>query len=331
MKTTKQITKDQVIELLPKTTSLIYVDYTDSLDEHHDLIQKCIHEGNFNCLYEAINDWYSDSQFDGIWDYMNDLRTKLENQFGLTEEEVEEIIDEYEDEIKDEIYSRCDDDTLKDLIRNTSNPIAHYDTGYEIPFETWNLTEAELRLERIKLKKFLQIKTSSYDSDLDMMISQSNGGSLLIYFKLDINDFINNENKDFKSIKFTNAHIGIIDHYQGGGDITELHGHEFILPYGKENVFLEKTIKYNWTYEIAGMCHDWCDSTEYEFSFENVGEVEKSNTNNLLEQEEKYNQVYKNGECSTGDMDINRHRNTEYINNYPCGTKCKDCGTFWID
>lgn len=35
--------------------------------------------------------------------------------------------------------------------------------------------------------------------------------------------------------------------------------------------------------------------------------------------------------CTFGDMNYSRHADKEYINDFPCGSKCKKCGTFWID
>lgn len=326
--------KEEILKFLPETTSLVYVDYGDSLDEHCDIIQKCVHESNFDTLYERVNDWYMECELDGIAEYIKELKKDLKNNYQLTEDEAQEIIDENDDEIRDEIYDRCDDDIIKDLLGNTSSPIAHYDTGYYMDSGSWNWSDAEVRLERMKIKKFLQIRNSDNDYNIDMMIRQASyGGYLLIYFKMHIDDFINYENLEgeVKSIKFRNAHIGIIDHSVGSGDVTKLHGHEFVLPYNRKNVFLEKTIKYNWTYEIAGMVRDWCDSTGYEFSTQDIGEIEASATNDYLERERQLNEVYKSGKCTTGDMDINRHRNAVYVNDYPCGTRCKDCGTFWID
>ena len=59
--------------------------------------------------------------------------------------------------------------------------------------------------------------------------------------------------------------------------------------------------------------------------------IVESETNKLLEQEKKYNDTWKKGECTFGDMDITRHKNTPYQNDFPCGNKCTSCGTFWID
>lgn len=327
---TLQITLEQVLTLLPTSTTLVYVDYRDNLDEQTELIQQCINEGTFDALYEEVTEWYRDTEWDGLSYYLTELKSDIESTFNL--DDATDIMEQYEDEIRDEIYNRCDDDILKDLLKNTRSLVAHYDTGYEMEGGSWKWSDAEVRLERIKIKKFLQIKDSYFDSNIDMMISQASyGGNLLIYFQIDdLQEFIDNFNGT-KSIKFFDAHIGIIDHYNGSGDITDLPRHEFILPFNKDNVFLEESIKYNWTYSIAGMVSDWCESTQYEFLTEDVGKIQTSTTNNLLKQEQTYNETYKNGLCTFGDMDYNRHRNKEYINNYPCGTKCKDCGTFWID
>ena len=46
----------EVLELLPEKTSLVYVDYRDSLDEQPKLLQECIHNGNMDVLYEQLND-----------------------------------------------------------------------------------------------------------------------------------------------------------------------------------------------------------------------------------------------------------------------------------
>ena len=310
-----KVTLEQITELLPEKTSLVYVDYRDSLDEHTDLIQKCVHANNFDALYEKEDEWYGESAYQSIKDYTKQLRKDLRAKYDLSKSEAKELIEEYEDAIKDVIYSRCNDDTIKDLLRNTSGPISHYDTAYEVESGSWQWSEAEVRLERIKIKNLLSIKKSDYDAGIDMMIRQASyGGNLLVFFKMDVEDFIRNEqDPEIKSIKFKNAHIGIIDHCNGSGDCMEIPNHEFVLPYNQKNVFLEESIKYNWTYSIAGMVRNWCESTVYEFGHDDVGEVEVSTTNAHLEQEAKYNETYKEGGCTLGDMDITRHRNTSYV------------------
>ena len=55
-------------------------------------------------------------------------------------------------------------------------------------------------------------------------------------------------------------------------------------------------------------------------------------SNPALEREKELAEHYKKtGKCTFGDMNYSRHKNTSYRNDFPCGTKCADCGTFWID
>ena len=329
METQKKISLEQVVELLPSRVSLIYVDYNDSLDGHEEKIQECIHKRNFDSLVELVDDSFMEAEWAGLDYVLKELKDDIERAFDI--EDAQYILDDYEDEIRDAIYDRCDDDTVGDLLRNTGSIIAHYDTGYEVPGDSWSWSEAQVRLERIKIKKHLSIHHSDFDDDMDMMIRQASyGGQVLVYFKMDPKDFIDIED-GIKSIEFSDAWIGIVDHCNGSGDVMHLPKHTFTLPYNQENVFLEKTIKYNWTYSIAGMVSNWCDDTVYNFHTEEVGEIERSRANDLLEKEKQYNATFKAGGCTPGDMDIRRHRNVVYSNDFPCGNRCKDCGTFWID
>jgi hypothetical protein len=81
------------------------------------------------------------------------------------------------------------------------------------------------------------------------------------------------------------------------------------------------------------MTDDWCSSTSFEFGYkEPKKKIEmKSDLADIQKKNEEYEKVFKAGGCSSGDMNITRHRKTTYINNYPCGTRCGQCGTFWID
>lgn len=329
------ITLEQVKELMPEKVSLVYVDYNDSLDGHDQLVQDCIHAGNLDSLYENIDEWYQEAEWHGQEEVFRELAEDTIKKYDLEDSvhDVKEGIKEaWEDELRELMYDRLDDDTLKDLIRNTTNPTAHYDTGYYMESESWSWSEARVRLERMKIKKHLSITSSDYDKCLDIMIMQAGyGGGLFVYFKLDLDDFLKVP-EGTSSITFNNAHIGIVNHGNGSGDITDLPKHKFTLPFNRENVFLEKTIHYNWTYSIAGMTRDWCDSTDVTLGTEEVeGEIETSSTNDLLEQEKKYNETYRAGSCTYGDTNIDRHRNTKYVNEVPCGTHCPHCGQFWID
>ena len=80
-----------------------------------------------------------------------------------------------------------------------------------------------------------------------------------------------------------------------------------------------------------GVC--WCEGTNMELSVskEDLGEVVLSDKGEHMAREAKLDKTYRDGGCTAGDLKYERHRNTTYINEYPCGTRCKSCGTFFID
>ena len=75
------------------------------------------------------------------------------------------------------------------------------------------------------------------------------------------------------------------------------------------------------------------DTENVTFDMKSVGK-KKAKTSRVkiqMEQEEKYNEIFRAGGCTYGDMNMSRHRDVYYDNNFPCGNHCPHCGTFWID
>ncbi len=337
MKIKTKITWDQIFILIPGKTSLVYVDRNDCLDDHMDMLQRCIEEQSFEEIHEKINDWYWESENAGIDTYCIEIRDKIITDYEISEDEGDALMEEHRDQIRDTIYDNLTDTVLEDLLSNTGRLIMHYDTGYYMESESWSWKDYEIRHERIKIKKHLGIPSNeySYNDEIDMMIQQASyGGQLLIYFNLTQGfvEFIDNI-EDAKSVTFSNYVFGIIDHCNGSGDICDAQiGNKATFVLNTNNFFFEKSIKYNWTYSIAGMSEDWTDNTDVVISKE-IGfiDVEDSPQMILQKLEKMYNKTFKDGGCTFGDMDITRHRNTPYRNDFPCGNKCKDCNTFWID
>jgi hypothetical protein len=321
---------EEVKELIPDKVSLYYVDYRDSLDEYTDILQKCISNQNKEYLYEKVDDWFVDGA--DIEHYITELKGDIEQKYDINNADY--ILDEFEDQIRDTLYDRDDSDVLKDLMRNTSKIIMFYDTGYEMESESWSWTMSAVKKERQKIKKHLGIpaKQDTWDDQFDLMIRQASyGGTLEIYFRDNIEDYLEIE-KDCTKISFTNPTIGIVNHYNGSGDQADFYGLTITLPLNAKNIFIDKEVKYSWTYSIAGMCHDAYDDCKVQFiKGKNKKEIPLSSTNKHMEKETILNETYSKGKCTFGDMDYSRHRNQTYINNYPCGNKCLDCGTFWID
>lgn len=336
MITKEELTIEFVLSLLPKTTSLVYVNYDDVIPD--DVIQKCFDKGSLDYLYEKVDDWYWESASNSNSSYIGELFDKLydmtdgEQENSLTWIDIDNFIQENMDIIQDEIYNRCDDNTVRDLMNNTRGIICHYDTGYYMDSNSWSWSDAQVRLERYLIKKHLGLlNTSQYDEMIEELINNATyGGGLKIYFELDCNMLFNLEKA--KSIKFNNFNLGIVDHYNGSGHVVEGIDAQIVLPFDKDNLFLEKSIEYNWTYCIAGMCRDWCSNVETSLSEEELdATIEKSNTKQFILDEAELDAVFKSGSCTAGDKKLRRHRRLVYVNAGTCGTECLDCKTFWID
>jgi len=91
---------EEIKELLPKRTSLYYVDKNDDLDDHLGLLQECIESGEYDKLYSEIDDWYQDSPAYEFEYLDKKLANGICRKFDI--EDAEEIMEEYEQEIRDE-------------------------------------------------------------------------------------------------------------------------------------------------------------------------------------------------------------------------------------
>lgn len=330
---------EDIVKLLPENVELTYVDYRDSLKENIDVMQECLAANNYDKLDEYIDEWYNDMKHDAISEVLKQLVSDLADKYDISEEEAAEQIKAANEDysLTMEIEARDTSFPRNDLLRNTGSLPMEYSTGHYIEDGSWGWEDSEIQERVTEIKKLLSIETYNYDNDLNMMIREASyGGELVVFFSGELDDFITDDKTEIESLHFTNAHIGIINHSNGSGDICQLKGHSFTLPFKRENLFFEGSISYNWTYDIAGMITNWSEDTKLsiKYSAKGQGKGSKLPTSCLtghMEQERQYEETYKAGKCTAGDMNINRHRDVEYINDFPCGMRCPHCGTFWID
>jgi hypothetical protein len=318
--------KAEIIAYIEKHQPEVYWDYREELGKEQ--IEKII--SSKEGLLEVENE---------LWD------CNLEHICGLERDAVTEVLEyfaqqieaelgeqtEWEDDFKDWARDLISVDLdIKQLIKNTGDEIFFYDTGLE--FDGWGQSAAAYRLDRIIIKKALSITNSIHDSAIDMMLQQASyGGQLVVYFTSGIDDLLDISD-DMNVVIFKNAHIAIINTGNGSGDNCQINGHEFQLPFDRDNLKFERSISYNYTYDVCGMFSNWCDDTCFSFKHDEIAiEAPKSSLNAILERDRIYEATFKAGKCTPCDMKYTRHRNVIYINNYPCGNKCLDCGTFWID
>lgn len=330
-----EIQINQITELLPACVSLCYVDYREDLSHSIDRLQECISENSWDRLYEMLDDYVCHSQGDGLEAYKEELKNSIIRKFDLDKDEAYALVYEtYQEEIEEILYQRDDSDAVMDLLKNTGSFSLFIDTGFEIEEGSWGWSRSEQTLWLKKIKHRLKIESGAWDDAIRLMLSQANyGGQLVIYFYDTVKNLITDNDKDWKSVMFSNPVIAIINTGCGSGDHTRLTGHRFRVGFNRKNLFIDRYFKYNYVSAVCGMSQNWCKGSVTEFSFDSTQERKSASSPLAAQarQDRKYALIYSQGKCTFGDMDINRHRDTFYINDFPCGNKCPHCGTFWID
>ena len=329
------ISLQEILDLLPKHIELTYVDYRDNLNDHQELLQECITKQSLDSLYEEVGEWYTDNEWESMSELKKELHNDIERLYEETYEgEIDDTLEKYNDEINDVCWNRDESDVIKDLLRNTSDLVAFYDTGFYVESESWTWTRKEMISERERIKRIFHIdrKNHNYDRRIEIMLSQASyGGRIVVYFLIDDLKEIC-ENSDKNTIQFHNPMIAVIDTFNGSGDNTDLENHTCDFKFLPDNIVLDKTIKYSYTFDVCGMYANWCECTDYKLvSVKKVKRVRQSTVSQEKEREKELDKIYKSGKCSSMDMDMRRHHKKVYINDFPCGTHCLDCGTFWID
>lgn len=325
----KSITFNRVKALMNKTYHLTNVDYRDNLSDYLEVVQDAIH-GNPDGLSELINDSFVDAEFEELAYNRKELRDKIVTTFGIEEHEADAIVERYESQINDELYARDKSAPRRDLLNNTRDESIFYDTGLE--FEEYDVCN-RFNFTVSRIRKKLMIPKGMFDQELkELVANASYGGRLVIYFLDKLTDLVEEDLNQFNIIHFSGqVHIAIIHNGNGSGHDVCIN-HTFALPFSRKNLFIDKVVKYSYVYDVCGMCHDWCKSTNYQLATLNgVRKPKLSALHAHLERERKLEETFRAGKCTFGDMNIRRHRNTPYINSYPCGNKCTECGTFWID
>ncbi len=325
METAKIITYDEIVALMNKSYSLYYVDYRDDLSERLEDVQNAIH-GDYESLNEFImgfDTWETEKE------YLDQLKDKVAAHFKIEDDEAQDLIEEHEDDLRNELQERDDSTPLSDLMRNTGDQVLFYDTGVEIGDMYADLKE---RIRDVKKAIKIPIKNKEFDATIEELVENATyGGRLVIYFRDSLKEWTELDD-DINTIKFSNiVTVAVINNGNGSGFDVEMK-HEFTIPFNRKNVFIDKTVKYSYVYEVCGLDPQWCKKTGVSLLKRKTKKVAAiSEINDHIEREKELDEVFKKGSCTPGDMKYTRHRNVEYINNYPCGSRCPHCHTFWID
>lgn len=310
---------------VPESVSLYYVDYRENLDEHEELQEQCIRKNNMEKLYETVFEWYHEQEAENLNKILNEIENKMSKE-GKHEE-----FEEHSDEIQDLICQRNNADPIDDLINNSSPTNMFYSLGMEIAEHNGKESSA---MSYYKVRRALKLRKGQFDAQIEELVDNATyGGELRIYFNAKFNNLITNNNEnDFKTIRFhRDVIVAIADSHNGSGYHIDL-PLDITLPFIRDNLFVDSQIHYSYANEVCGMYNNWCDSTEWETGSKPLKtSIRKSTMAEHQRQEKQYEKNFREGRCTFGDMNYKRHRNTFYINSFPCGNKCPHCGTFWID
>lgn len=121
MEEQKTLTLDFVKSLMEQSYTLVWTDYNDNLDNHLDIIRKCLEKQNCECLWEEVDKWYFEAEWNAVREIIDKLKEKCTEFYDFDEDEADAFFDEHDDEIRDEIYSRNDSNVIKELISNTDD------------------------------------------------------------------------------------------------------------------------------------------------------------------------------------------------------------------
>ncbi|WP_418529783.1 hypothetical protein [Paraprevotella clara] len=121
MEEQRTLTLDFVKSLMEQSYTLVWTDYNDNLDNHLDIIRKCLEKQNCECLWEEVDKWYFEAEWNAVREIIDKLKEECTEFYDFDEDEAEAFFDEHDDEIRDEIYSRNDSNVIKELISNTDD------------------------------------------------------------------------------------------------------------------------------------------------------------------------------------------------------------------
>jgi len=121
MEEQRTLTLDFVKSLMEQSYTLVWTDYNDNLDNHLDIIRKCLEKQNCECLWEEVDKWYFEAEWNAVREIIDKLKEECTEFYDFDEDEADAFFDEHDDEIRDEIYSRNDSNVIKELISNTDD------------------------------------------------------------------------------------------------------------------------------------------------------------------------------------------------------------------
>ena len=318
---TQEAISQRIKKANPNGVQLTYIDYNENFNDNKELMEELATTGHIDNFFENF-DFY-DSEFNAIDYIAKEVFTAEELAEINTNEDLRMAMDE-----------TCRDiDTsnpVKDLLRNTSRRFFYYDLNFYL--ENYDGFQ-NVAKEAKRIAKKLKLDYSAYEKELRELVANAGyGGQLCILFTAKPADLYGDKGKyiTFKD----NYDICIMERSGGSGHSVSMHDTKLAFKFIHANLHDDEgNAGYSYSGDVCGLVK----FDEADFNFTNIKPdyavlvKENQQAKEFAEQEAKYEATFKAGGCTFGDMKFSRHRNTPYINDFPCGNKCVDCGTFFID
>lgn len=299
----------------PNGIDLYFVDYRESLDEHGDALQELLQNG----YSETIDEWYRYSDYFPEGEIVAEYEKEHECEVS---EEVREFIVEWARE-------HDTSNVQRDLLKNTRAQLFFIETGEQMHVNEENAELVEKYADNEDRKKELAtlMREQFYDAPVGFYFYAEPLALYNALWKEEGNDYIHVDG----------VYMGNVDRGQGSNWLGENAVFNIAIP---RDTFLAGTVctdkggyGYSWDsiagatgYEECGIFTEGYQRPDYVLIAGEVSEEAKRE----VELQKHWDATR---ECTAGDMNYSRHKSSdqEYRNDYPCGTKCKKCGTFWID
>lgn len=304
-----------LIDKLPTTIELCYVDYNDKLHSAESIRQVMWWE------FDATHYWYTREIVDQI---IMDTYTEEEQEFLRENEEIRQAI-------SDEIYSRDTSDPSRQLAKNT-NTWFRYDLDIEIPDLDYMSKSEYNKLIRQLTKRFSRFWYKE-NHIRNMVANAPYWWQLYMLWYGSVSDIV--YDKHFGQ-KYATIWWELIcfdaNNWSWRGTEQLVY---VTVQRNEDNLILDDLDTGYWyATDLCGLCPSYYD---WDISFHKTATSYlktnkwKSQATIHREEQEKFEDVYRKWWCSFEDSKMSRHRNVKYINNYPCGWKCENCWRFWID
>lgn len=304
----------------PKGLDLVYMDYSNNLDNSSDVLEELLRTG---CSDEIL-EWFIDTK----WESIDEVISQYEDE--LSERERQEMIDWLYD------HDTCD--VEKELLKNTEDKLFFIET--DIIMQIFNDYDNESRKQQAKLlKPFVKNETQKKELEY-IQLEQFYQAPLSFYFYLSPRDLFDELHKnESKYIIIRHCYIANVDRMNGSNNICNnavfdirIEKAKFLKSFGVDD---NKNNGYGW-----GRIANQTNYTEAVVFATDCRQKECIEVNPYFSEEREREQILqenwdKTGRCRKGDFDtnFNRHSGEKVYENVPmnCGTRCSNCGTFWID